>query len=87
MTKLVGEITQEDIDVLEEELGEISTTTKSLYFPQGDVFGHLPLVVPQAKMRTILGDPTYTFTAQPDPGAYNSAAIGTGVNAVIRSQI
>jgi len=38
-------------------------------------------------MRIILEDPNYTFVPQPDPGAYNPAAIGAEVNAELRSQV
>jgi len=87
MTKIAGEIIPEDVDAVVEELGEVSTTTKSAYFPPGNLFRYLSMVVPEAKMRTILGDPTCNFALQAHPGVYDPVAIGSGVKAVPRSQI
>ena len=38
-------------------------------------------------MRTILGDVAYTFMLQVNPGAYDSAAVGVGVNVAQQSQM
>ena len=74
VSKLEGDISPADIDKLEEELAEISTTVKSSYFPEGSKYGHLPMVIPQDKVRTLVADPVYIYSAQGDPGAYDPLA-------------
>ena len=87
MTKIIGEIGPDDIDRLEEELGEIATTAKSGHFPQGEIFGHLPMIIREAKMRQILADPNYMYVEQADPGAYDPAAVAPGISAAQRAQM
>jgi len=87
MTKIVGEIAPDDINRMEEELREIATTAKSGHFHQGEIFGHLPMVIKEAKMRQILVDPTYVYAEQADPGAYDPAAVAAGINAAQQAQM
>ena len=89
MPTIVEEIVPDDIDRMEEELGEIATTGtgKSGHFPQGEIFGHLPMLIKEAKMRQILVDPTYIYAEQVDPGVYDPAAVAAGINAAQRAQM
>ena len=87
MTTIVGEIALDHINRMEEELGEIATTAKAGYFPQGEIFEHLPMVIKEEKMGQILADPTYVYAEQADPVAYDPVAVAAGINAAQQSQM
>ena len=74
VSKLEGDISPAEVDKLEEELAEISTMVKSTYFLEGSKYGHLPMVIPQDKVRTLVANPLYIYSAQGDPGAYDPLA-------------
>ena len=85
MTTIVGDIAPDDINRMEEDLGEIGTTAKSGHSFQGEIFGHLPMVIKEAKMRQILADLTYIYSEQADPRAYDPTAVAAGINAAQRA--
>ena len=90
ITKITGTITPESIDELENELGGAFTILKSKHFAQGERYGHLAIVIPEAKYRVVIADPTWMYTATADPGAYAAAALGQEYrppNAIRSSQI
>ena len=48
ITQIIGEITPESIDNLEEEVGGVAATVKSYHFDSGIDNGHLAVIIPQA---------------------------------------
>ena len=87
ITKITGIITPESIDELENELGGAFTILKSTHFAQGQRYGHLAIVIPEAKYRVVITDPAWVYAAPADPGAYAAAALAAGVSAAQRDQI
>ena len=87
ITKITGTITPESIDELENELGGAFTILKSKHFAQGERYGHLAIVIPEAKYRVVIANPTWMYAAPADPGAYAAAALVAGVSAAQRDQI
>ena len=84
MTRILGDITPEAIDDLEEELGAILVECKSHHFPQGQRYGHLAVILGQARMRNLYADKAYTYTVPVDQGPYDTTiprTAGTGVRA------
>ncbi len=84
ITKITGTITPESIDELENELGGAFTILKSKHFAQGERYGHLAIVIPEAKYRVVIANPTWMYAAPADPGAYAAAALVAGVSAAQR---
>ena len=72
MTRILGDITPEAIDDLEEELGAILVKCKLNHFPQGQKYGHLAVILGQARMRNIYADVAYTYTVPIDQGPYDT---------------
>ena len=88
ITRVVGPITPAAIGKLQNEVATIAATTKTYSFPQGQVFGHVAAIIPQAKYRrTLITDPTFTYAIVVDPGAYSQAALAHGTAAAQREQI
>ena len=87
ITKITGIITPGSIDELENELGGAFTILKSTHFAQGQRYGHLAIVIPEAKYRVVITDPAWVYAAPADPGAYSAAALAAGVSAAQRDQI
>ena len=85
ITRIVGDIDADDVDNLEEELGAILVTIKSTHFPQGAKYGHLPVILGQERMRTILGDAAYLYVAPTHQGDYDPNAITATV--AVRAQL
>ena len=84
MTRILGDITPEAIDDLEEELGAILVKCKSHHFPQGQKYGHLAVILGQERMRTIYADVAYTYDVPIDQGPYDTTIArnaGAGVRA------
>ena len=86
ITKITGIITPESIDELENELGGAFTILKSTHFAQGQRYGHLAIVIPEAKYRVVITDATWVYAAPADPGAYAAGALVAGVSAAQRDQ-
>ena len=87
ITRLNGIITPENVDKLEDELGGVCTIIKTHHYTEGQKYGHLASVIPQAKYRIVISDDTWTHTAPVDPGAYSAAALGVGNAAAQREQL
>ena len=85
MKIIVGDITPEAIDGLEEQLGRILVTIMSSHFPQGQKNGHLPLILGQERSREVLADPRYLYVTPSDQGAYDLNTANQ-VNTAQRSQ-
>ena len=54
ITRITGDITPEDVDQLQEEIGSILVTIKSHHFRGGRTNGHLAVIVSQAEYRSII---------------------------------
>jgi hypothetical protein len=87
ITKITGTITPVSIDELKNELRGAFTILKSMHFNEGQWYGHLAIVIPKAKYRAVIADPTWAYAAPADPGAYAAAALVAGVSAAQRNQI
>ena len=87
ITRAVGPITPEVIDKLQDEVATIAATTKTYSYPQGQVFGHVAAIIPEAKYRVLINDPTFTYAIVADPGAYDQQALAAGESAAQREQI
>ncbi len=60
---------------------------KRTHFEQGQQYGHLAIVIPEAKYRVVIADPTWTYVAPANPGAYVAAALMPWVSAAQRNSI
>ena len=78
LTPLNGVITPEDVDKLKDELDGIFTVAKTHHYEQGQKYGHLASVIPEAKYRLIIGDSAWAHNLPTNPGAYSQAALTTG---------
>ena len=87
ITRLNGTITPENVDKLEDKLGGVCTIIKTHHYNEGQKYGHLASVIPQAKYRIVISDATWIHTAPVDPGAYSAAALATGGAAAQRKQL
>ncbi len=87
ITKITGIITPESIDTLKNKLGGAFTILKSTHFNEGQRYGFLAMVIPQAKYQIVINDPTWVYTAPGNPGVYAAAALGANVSAAQCKQI
>ncbi len=87
ITKITGIITPTSIDTLENELGRAFTILKSTHFNEGQRYGLLTTVIPKAKYRIVINDPTWVYAAPRNPGAYAAVALSANVSAAQRKQI
>jgi hypothetical protein len=81
ITKITGIITPESIDALKNELGGAFTILKSTHFTEGQRYGYLAIVIPEAKYQVVISDAAWTYAAPADPGVYAAAALVAGVSA------
>ncbi len=77
----------ESIDTLGNKLGRAFTILKSTHFNKGQRYGFLAMVIPQAKYRIVINNPTWVYAAPGNAGAYASAALGGNVSVSQRKQI
>ncbi len=87
ITKITGIITPESIDTLENKLGGAFTILKSTHFNEGQQYGFLATVIPEAKYRIVISDPTWVYAVPENPGAYAAVALSTNVSAAQCKQI
>ena len=87
ITRVVGPITPAVIDKLWDEVATIAATTKTYSYQQGQVFGLVAAIIPEAKYQVLINDNTFTHTSVADPGAYDQAALALGASAAQREQI
>ncbi len=87
ITKITGIITPKSIDTLENKLGGAFTILKSTHFNEGQRYGFLATVIPKAKYRIIINNPTWVYAAPRNLGAYAAAALGANVSTAQRKQI
>ncbi len=87
ITKITGIITPKSIDTLENKLGGAFTILKSTLFNKGQQYCFLATVIPQAKYRIVINDPTWVYAAPGNLGVYAAAALGTNVSAAQCEQI
>ncbi len=79
--KITGIIMPKSINTLENKLGGAFTILKSTHFSEGQQYGFLAMVIPQAKYRIVINNPTWVYTAPGNLGVYAAAALGTNVSA------
>ena len=79
ITKIVGEITPEAIDNLEEELGGVATTVKSYHFKGGRENGHLAAIVSEDDYREIIEDEEWEYVEPEDQEEYDPDAVACTV--------
>ena len=88
ITQIIGEITPESIDNLEEEVGGVAATVKSYHFDSGIDNGHLAVIIPQADYRIIIEDDGWEYEPPEELEEYDAAAVTATVaqRAVIKAQ-
>ncbi len=87
ITKITGIIMPESIDTLKNKLGGAFIILKSTHFNKGQRYGFLATVIPQAKYRIVINDPTWVYTVPWNPGVYAAAALGANVSTAQCKQI
>ena len=87
ITKTTGIITPESIDTLEIKRGGAFTILKSTHFNKGQRYGFLAMVIPQAKYRIVINDPTWVYAAPGNPVVYAAAALSANVSTAQHKQI
>ncbi len=87
ITKITGIITPKSINTLENKLGGAFTILKSINFNKGQQYGFLAMVIPQAKYRIVINNPTWVYAAPGNPGAYTAAALDANVSTAQCKQI
>ena len=87
ITRVVGPITPAVVDKLRDEIATVAAATKTYSYPQGQVFGLVATIIPPAKYRVLITDPTFVYAAVADPGAHDPAALAAGIAAAQREQI
>ena len=58
---LRGDTNPETVDKLEEKISIIAATIKSCHFDRGSKFGHLPIIMPESVVKTILEDNKWEY--------------------------
>jgi hypothetical protein len=87
VTRITGVKTPEAINNLEDEIGGIFTILKSTHFDEGQRYGYLACVIPEAKYQLVIANDTWTYTAPTNPGAYAAAALEGGISAAQHEQL
>jgi hypothetical protein len=87
VTRIVGVITPEEIDNLEDEMGGIFTIIKSTHFNERQRYSYLACVIPEAKYQLVIANNTWTYAAPKNPGAYVAALLNAGVSAAQHNQL
>jgi hypothetical protein len=70
ITCVLGIITTETIEILQDELAGIASTIKSDHYKNGLKYGHLTIVIPEVGYKTIIGNNAWTYDMPPNIGAY-----------------
>ncbi len=86
ITKIMGIITPKSINNLENKLGGAFTILKSTHFKEGQRYGFLATVIPQAKYHIVINNPMWVYAVPGNPGVYAVAALGAKVSAAQREQ-
>jgi len=86
ITKIHTRMTPAVIDKLEDECAGLAAIIKTYAYEQGQVYGHIACIIPQAKYRTLIGNPAWNETAPVDPGAYSTDALNAGNATAVREQ-
>ena len=68
VTKIVHDITPEDLDMLEERIGELLTKHKAYHFTRGTDFGHIAVILTEDKYLDAINDQTFVYAAPTDQG-------------------
>ncbi len=87
ITKIMGIITPESINTLENKLSGVFTILKSTHFNEGQRYGFLAMVIPQAKYGILINNNTWDYAAPGNPGVYAAAALGANVSTAQHEQI
>ncbi len=87
ITKITGIIMPKSIDTLENKLGGAFTILKSTHTNEGQRYGFLAMVIPQAKYCIVINDPMWVYAAPGNLGAHAAAALDANVSVAQREQI
>jgi hypothetical protein len=68
------------MDNLEDKIGGIFTILKSTHFAEGQCYGYLASVIPEATYRLVITINMWTYAPTANPVAYAVAALNAGVN-------
>jgi hypothetical protein len=86
ITRVLGIITTETIDILKDELSGIASTIKLDHYKDNLKYGHLAIVIPEAEYKTIIEDNAWTYNVPPNVGAYCQIARTNTVNGKRKQQ-
>jgi hypothetical protein len=86
ITRVLGTITTETIDILEDELVGIASTIKLDHYKDGQKYGHLAIVIPEAEYKTIIGDNAWTYDVPPNIRAYCQIVRTNTINGKCKQQ-
>ncbi len=87
ITKIMGIIMPESINILKNELGGAFTILKSTHFAEGQRYSFLVSVIPKDKYWSVISNPAWVYAAPANPGMYAATALSAGVSAAQRKQI
>ena len=76
LPRIRGKPTVQDIKDLREWAAEIASSIKTNAYPQGQIQGHLPMVIPEDEFRLEIEDEDFEYEEQTDPGAYSTEVTG-----------
>ena len=86
ISKILGDITPERIDAMEEQIAKVLATVPSTHFVSRAKYGHLAMVLTEAEYQKIIADSNWTYVPPRDLGAYDAAVVNTA-NAAQRAQL
>jgi hypothetical protein len=72
---------------LKDDIGGIFTIIKSTHFNEGQRYGYLACVIPEAKYQLVIANNTWTYATPQNPGAYAAAALNASVSAAQHKQL
>jgi len=74
-TRVIGDISPDQVDNLEEEIGWIITTFNSNYYTEGRKYGHLACILTQMAYQTVINETAWAYDTPQDQGAYDPNAV------------
>ncbi len=87
VTRIPGVITPEAIDNLKDEIREIFIILKSTHFVEGQRYGYLACVIPEAKYQLMIANNTWMYAPPANWGEYAAAALNVGVSTAHQEQL
>jgi hypothetical protein len=86
VTKIHKRITSTVINKLKDKFSGLGAVIKTYAYKQGQVYGHIACIIPQAKYCTLINDAQRAQVAPVDPGAYSIDALNAGNSTAVEKQ-